>query len=56
MQCFKCHYNIGGLHCAIHGQINLYNEYCNDYEEIRIRLYPKPEHIGYDVEYDGDFE
>ena len=56
MQCFNCHYNIGGLQCAIHGQINLRNEYCNDYTEMRIRLYPKPIHIGYDIEYDGDVE
>ena len=55
-QCFNCHYNLGGLHCAIHGQINLHNEYCNDYEETKIRLYPKPIHIGYDVKYDGDYE
>ena len=55
-QCFNCHYNLGGLRCAIHGQINLHNEYCNDYEEMRIRLYPKPTHIGYDVKYDGDYE
>lgn len=56
MQCFNCYYNIGGLQCVIHEQINLHNEYCNDYTETRIRLYPKPTHIGYDVNYDGDIE
>ena len=54
MKCFKCHYNIGGLRCAIHGQINLH-EHCNEYTKTRIRLYPKPIHIGYD-KYDGDME
>lgn len=54
MQCFNCHYNIGGLRCVIHEQINLHNEYCDDYKEIRMGLYPKSVHIGHDVSYDGD--
>lgn len=45
-ECFNCHYNLGGLHCAIHEQINLHGEYCKDYEERRIRY----------VKYDGDVE
>lgn len=56
MQCFNCHYNIDGLQCVIHGQINFHNEHCNEYTETMIRLYPKPIHIGYDVKYDGDVD
>ena len=56
VQCINCHYNLGGLQCVIHGQINFHNEYCNDYEEMRVRLYPEPIYIGYDVKYDGDAE
>ena len=40
-ECWKCYYNLGGLHCAIHKAVNINNEYCKDYEEKRICLYLK---------------
>lgn len=40
-ECWKCHYNLGGLHCAIHKAVNINNEYCKDYEEKRICIFEK---------------
>lgn len=51
-KCWKCHYNLGGLYCAVHGEVKLH-ESCEDFQELLIRLYPKPVHIGYDIKKDG---
>lgn len=40
-ECWKCYYNLGGLHCVIHKTINIHGEYCKDYEENKICLYLK---------------
>ena len=39
-ECWKCYYNLGGLHCAVHKTVNIHTE-CKDYEEKRICLYWK---------------
>lgn len=50
-ECWKCHYNLGGFYCAVHGEVKLH-ESCEDFQELLIRLYPKPVHIGYDIKRD----